>query len=158
MSPKEITMTDSTELKEFAYWTEKHGEGQIFARNEQEAIDKFYEEHNGNGDYELVIYEVDSIPEPRAVNWYMVLLDTEVSLHSALVFAKDEADARSVFHETYPEVKALNLEVYLATECPKCHYMNYKQSTVRDSWNIDLYSCYVCESCAQQYGGDLDHA
>ena len=92
--------------------------------------------------------------------WYMVLLEIPKGSYSALVLADNEADAKDEFKSTYPEVMATDeqLEVYEATECPKCHYMNHKQSTVRDSWNVDLYSCYVCESCAEQYGGDLDHA
>ena len=92
--------------------------------------------------------------------WYMVLLEIPKGSYSALILADNETDAKAGFQETYPEAEALDeqLEVHEATECPKCHYMNYKQSTVRDSWNVDLYSCYVCESCAQQYGGDLDHA
>lgn len=92
--------------------------------------------------------------------WYMVLLEAPKGLYLALVLADNEVDAKAEFHKTYPEAEALDeqLEVYLATECPKCHYMNHKQSNITDSWGADLYSCYVCESCAEQYGGDLDHA
>jgi hypothetical protein len=92
--------------------------------------------------------------------WYIVLLETPEGSYSVLVLADNEADAKDEFKSMYPEVKATDeqLEVYEATECPECHYMNHKQSSIRDSWGVDLYSCYVCESCAEQYGGDLDHA
>jgi DNA-directed RNA polymerase subunit RPC12/RpoP len=92
--------------------------------------------------------------------WYMVLMEIPKGSYSALVLVDSEADAKAGFREIYPEVEVTDeqLEVHLATECPKCHYMNHKQSTIRDSWNVDLYTCYVCENCGEQYGGDLDHA
>lgn len=98
------------------------------------------------------------MPNTNIPSWYMVLLETPKGSYSALVLADNEVDAKDEFKSTYPEVAAddSQLEVYEATECPKCQYMNHKQSTVRDSWNMDLYSCYVCENCAEQYGGDLD--
>ena len=90
--------------------------------------------------------------------WYMVLLEIPNGSYSALVLAANEADAKDEFKKTYPEVKAddSQLEAHEASECLNCHYMNHKQSTITDSWGADLYSCYVCESCGEQYGGDLD--
>jgi len=100
------------------------------------------------------------MPNTNIPSWYMVLLEIPKGSYSALVLATGKKDAKAEFQILYPEAEALDeqLEVHRATECPKCHYMNHKQSTVRDSWNVDLYSCYVCENCGEQYGGDLDHA
>lgn len=50
--------TEEDRDKEYLFWSKEHGEVQIFAQDEQEAWDKFYEEHSGNGDYEVTIQEV----------------------------------------------------------------------------------------------------
>ncbi len=48
-----------TLMIEYLFWSEEHGEVQIFALDEQGAWDKFYERYNGNGDYEVTIEIVE---------------------------------------------------------------------------------------------------
>jgi hypothetical protein len=42
----------------YLFWSEEHGEVEIFALDEQGAWDKFYDRYNGNGDYEVTLEQI----------------------------------------------------------------------------------------------------
>lgn len=43
---------------EYLFWSEEHGEVEIFALDEQGAWDKFYKRYSGNGDYEVTLEQI----------------------------------------------------------------------------------------------------
>lgn len=50
-------------MQSYLFWSQEHGDVYINADNEQEAWDKFYEDHCGNGDYEVVVHLFDELGE-----------------------------------------------------------------------------------------------
>jgi len=49
--------------QEYLFWSAEHGEVFLFARDADQAWEKFYEEHSGNGDYEVVVAEIHRCPK-----------------------------------------------------------------------------------------------
>lgn len=144
-------------MKQYLFWSEKHGDVDIFAENEEEAWEKFYDDHNGSGDYEVVIHEVDEKTNQPCYVLYMAVAEGPDSFHSALVLAPSGEDAKAQFREIYPEI-TLDVKAHLAVECPACEYINYEKVpfSVRDSWDVESYhTSYKCESCGERFGGDL---
>jgi len=45
-------------MNRYLFWSEEYGEVEISAETEQEAWDLFYEEHNGNGDFEVTLEQI----------------------------------------------------------------------------------------------------
>jgi hypothetical protein len=50
-------------MQSYLFWSQEHGDVYIHAENEEKAWDKFYDTHNGNGDYEVVVHLLDELGE-----------------------------------------------------------------------------------------------
>jgi hypothetical protein len=53
-----MTQTDIPE-EEYLFWSQEHGEVYLFARDEDHALEKFYEMYSGIGDYEVVVERIE---------------------------------------------------------------------------------------------------
>jgi hypothetical protein len=47
------------QMRNFLIWSQEHGDVYVFAPDVEQALDAFYEQYSGNGDYEVVVHTLN---------------------------------------------------------------------------------------------------